>query len=110
MMNGTVEKGCSCVDGPNHPHFKELLEFVLFLFDWKEKSCDDLSRFVPISTYEDLCRTALHTVGIAATVLIENNDAIMVQKRLGLDCNEHLFYETRSENPNPDPLTGARRK
>ena len=107
VMNGTRDKGCECIDGPDHRHVYELLDTVKWFFAWKNEVAADKKliskyNFLPSSAYEDTVWTCIGIVGVARKRLRGGHK--IVQRRHGSDVCEESFCGKRSKNPNADAL------
>lgn len=94
----TAKKGCVNINSSTHPHVYELFDFVKFHHMWREQSLalDNRWLYLPESTYEDLCWTAIGTALIAMTHLPEGET--MAQSRGGSDHLEESFCMAKNKN------------
>ena len=95
----TAKNGCHHIKSGSDVLVYELFDFVGFLHMWRNQTIviGNPWLFLPYSTYEDLCWTALGTALIAMTRLPEGQT--MVQSRGGLDHLEESFCMAKNKNP-----------
>eukprot|EP00985_Skeletonema_marinoi_P022331 scaffold14262_cov240-Skeletonema_marinoi.AAC.2 len=94
----TAKKDCVNINSSTHIHVYELFDFVKFHHMWREQSpaLDNRWLYLPESTYEDLCWTAIGTALIAMTHLPEGET--MAQSRGGSDHLEESFCMAKNKN------------
>lgn len=102
VMNGTFRKGCHLIVSANNPHVFELLDHVMFHTKWLAQVGKNKQHYLPYSTYQDICWTALCPVLIARTQLVEGHT--IVQRRNGSDICEESFAKKRDKNTNATAL------
>jgi hypothetical protein len=97
VMNGH-NKDCENINSASHPHLEDLLALIRVFTEWKLEAGKNTERFIPVTTYEDLCWSSFAVIGIAKNQLPEGR--AMVQKRLGSDVCEKSFGKACGKNAN----------
>ena len=101
MSNCGVQKGCKCIDSPNHKHFEELLDILTVFCEWKSEVGKNTDEYITWQSHEGLCWLVFSLVGISKTYLKEDCSRVMVQRRAGTDDCEHEFAGIKVRNQKP---------
>jgi hypothetical protein len=86
------------LDSPDHKQLQQLVRVVEMLTEWRDesKAASDMHRFLPMTTYEDVCLVCISTIGLSKVLLKTDRSIKIAQNRLGSDVCEHRFSTCKS--------------